>query len=340
MFALQRRRNLYMKTVHRQTSNHTVTDRGSKKSKFPQKAHNIIWKDAEGRHESTMASRVCARCNRILTASSYSDYEWGKGSGISKCQTCAVDATQTARRNNANNATFTHEALDHPFAEGAFRWVAKGAYTDGNRRGEPCVCKWFKTGHVMESQFYDTDLKTSNEAIRLITKWNEANLVNRVVKVNLPEVWTFVNSSGPRAGRKVLQEPFIENYQKFNSNSGWADDSIPWARVMQALSHFSYHTSGGATLLCDLQGGVYNDGVVLTDPVILSRTRQYGPTDLGPQGISSFFSNHVCNEYCRSEWRLPRDQTRYYPRTARTSMEHHVPIRPTRPHMSMGPIHE
>ena len=192
----------------------------------------------------------------------------------------------------------------------------------------------------MESHFYEADLKTSNETIRLITKWNDAKLIDRIIKVNLPEVWVFSGDSGKWAGRKILQEPFIENYQKFNSNSGWADDSFPWARVMQALSHFSYHSSRGTSLLCDLQGGVYKNGVVLTDPVIMSNTREYGPTDLGPQGISSFFSNHVCNEYCRSQWLRFRDQTRYYPRTARTSMEHHVPTRTSRPKMSMVPIHE
>jgi hypothetical protein len=187
----------------------------------------------------------------------------------------------------------------------------------------------------MEAQFFDTDLKTSKQAIRLITEWNDAKLIDRMVKVNLPGVWTFTSDS-KWAGRKVLQEPFIEHYQKFNSNSGWADDSFPWARVMQGLSHFSYHASGGKTLLCDLQGGVYKNGVVLTDPVIMSKTREYGPTDLGPRGISSFFSSHVCSDYCRKDWRRPSDQTRYYPRTSHTSMEHHVPTRTSRPNMTMN----
>ena len=281
-----------------------------------------------------MAFRACTSCNRNLTKASFSDYQWELDTRT--CDSCVGDTTQTARRNNASRATIAEEALKSPFAEGTFRWVAKGAYTDGHRQGEQCVCKWFKTGHVMESAFYDNDLKTSNEAIRLITKWNEAKLINRIVKVNLPEVWTFTGGGREWVGRKVLEEPFIENYQKFNSNSGWADDSIPWARVMQALSHFSYHASGGTTLLCDLQGGVYNDGA---DPVIMSNTSAFGPTDLGPRGISSFFSSHVCNGYCRSQWLLPRDQTRYHARTSRTSMEH-VPIRPSRPDMSMGHIPE
>lgn len=39
---------------------------------------------------------------------------------------------------------------------------------------------------------------------------------------------------------------------------------------MQALSHYSYHVLNGEYLLCDLQGGINDDSVVLTDPVIHS----------------------------------------------------------------------
>ena len=261
---------------------------------------------------------------------------------MSRCSGClhhnhsnsSVDPTQTARKNNAHRATFQQYELDNPFASGAFRWVAKGVYTEGKRAGEDCVCKWFKTGGVMESHFYDTDLAACNQAIHLITKWNAKRFVDRMIKINLPEVWTFDSNSGRNwAGRKVLQEPFIEQYQKFNSNTGWSDDSLPWPRVMQALSHFTYHVSNGQNLLCDLQGGIYSDGAVLTDPVVMSVNREYGPTDLGSTGISSFFSHHQCNEFCRSEWRKPRDRQQYHSKTAGTTMEH-VPTRHSRAPMS------
>jgi hypothetical protein len=137
--------------------------------------------------------------------------------------------------------------------------------------------------------------------------------------INIPEVWTFSEGCS-RTGTKVLQEPFIKHYQKFNSNTGWADNDTPWPRVMQALSHFSYHVSGRQFVLCDLQGGLYTNGVCLTDPVILSRNKQYGVTDLGPKGISSFFSNHTCNEYCKSNWSKPKDQGRYFAPSEGTSM--------------------
>mmetsp|Transcript_13447 Transcript_13447/g.20448 ORF Transcript_13447/g.20448 Transcript_13447/m.20448 type:complete len:257 (+) Transcript_13447:259-1029(+) len=227
----------------------------------------------------------------------------------------------SARRNNATRAEFTNYDLANPFAEGGFRWVAKGIYTHGERRGEACVCKWFKSGFVYEDSYFDLDIRANDKALEIIEEWNIRRYVNKVVKINMPEVWTFSgNSSGSWSGRKVLQEPFISNYRKYNSNSGWALNSSPWPRVMQALSHFSYHITGGQCVLCDLQGGEYGDAICLTDPVILSRSRSYGVTDLGPEGISSFFCNHVCNEFCKSNWIQPRDQNRYHRLQAGTSM--------------------
>ncbi|KAM4061342.1 alpha-kinase family protein [Hirsutella rhossiliensis] len=113
--------------------------------------------------------------------------------------------------------------------------------------------------------------------------FNQLRIVNKAVKINVPQVWRFEDdgSSDEWSGQRHLCEPFIQDYQKFNSNSGWSDDSDAWAEVMQALSHFSYHLSGGNYVLCDLQGGIYQHEVVLSDPVILSRNREYGVTDLG-----------------------------------------------------------
>ncbi|CAB9509208.1 Alpha-protein kinase [Seminavis robusta] len=293
-----------------------------------------------------MSTRQCATCNRVLDRHSYSNNQWRKSVGVSRCHSCingggapatgsdGVDASQTARRNNAQEATFQTYDLDHPFAEGGFRWVAKGQYVKGGRSGQACVCKWFKSGAVFEATFFDKDIEAMNKALEIIQQWNRTKQINKLIQINIPEVWTFKNTSGGGwAGRKCLQEPFIQNYQKFNSNTGWADDSTPWPRVMQALSHYSYHASGGNVVLCDLQGGVYATSVVLTDPVILSRNKAYGVTDLGPQGISTFFSNHRCNEFCKGNWSKPTDQRQYFRPQEGTSMMRPkaVPTRASRP---------
>ncbi|KAJ1628617.1 kinase-like domain-containing protein [Pavlovales sp. CCMP2436] len=124
-----------------------------------------------------------------------------------------------------------------------------------------------------------------------------------------------------------MAEPFIDNWEKFNSNSGWAKFATPWPQVMQALSHYSYHATDGQLLLCDLQGGVYNDGVVLSDPVIISRSASaYGVTDLGLDGITSFFAHHVCTAYCRSSWARPKNAVVIFASVQGTTMRTCQPV--------------
>lgn len=180
----------------------------------------------------------------------------------------------------------------------------------------------------MSDQFFTDDIKAVAKTIQIVDAFNSGGFIDRDIKVNECEVW--VISDGPRRGERHLLEPFIENFEKWNSNSGWTDSSTPWPRVMQALSHFSYHHSAGQFVLCDLQGGCYADCVVLTDPVVLSRAKVYGVTDLGPDGIENFFSQHKCNEYCRSHWSAPKSQRQLMQASKGTTMEF-VPTRHSHP---------
>lgn len=271
--------------------------------------------------------RMCADCDRYLTRTSYTTNQWSKGAGISRCASCVhghhsdqrnESASGSGRHNLSSSATVNHAELENPFAEGAFRWVAKGTYTSGPRSGQPAVHKWFKSGSVFSKDFFTLDIKAVDKALEFIDKFNELGVVGKVIKLNIPTVWQF--TSGLRQGEKILVEPFIRNYQKFNSNSGWTNDDDGWAEVMQALSHFSYHISGGFYVLCDIQGGIYSREVVLSDPVILSRTRQFGVTDLGPAGISSFFCEHYCNDYCRPHWSRPANPVQHFRPVSGTSM--------------------
>jgi len=71
--------------------------------------------------------------------------------------------------------------------------------------------------------------------------------------------------------------------------------------VPQAFSHFTFASTHGRSLVCDLQG-VWNatDGFMLTDPVIhhASRKGKNGRTDKGRLGIKKFFDSHKCNSLC------------------------------------------
>mmetsp|Transcript_37900 Transcript_37900/g.80533 ORF Transcript_37900/g.80533 Transcript_37900/m.80533 type:complete len:456 (+) Transcript_37900:106-1473(+) len=201
-------------------------------------------------------------------------------------------------RNRASRASY----CARPEWEGAHKLVARGSYTEGARIGDACVVKWFKSGQVYSSADFDDDVRAINEATRIVSHFNATLQPTRRVYVNEAEVWRRETSDcvGYAA---LLVEPLIHGtYQRFNSNTGF---QIEGCDLMAALSHFSYHFTQGQAVLCDLQGGRYDDCYVLTDPVILSPSRKYGVTDLGQMGIDHFFSQHRCTSCCKESWRRP-----------------------------------
>lgn len=203
------------------------------------------------------------------------------------------------------------------------RYVARGRYESGPRKGQQCVVKWLKSGMTNSRTKFKHDLSVVDETLSITEKWNASRLIDQPIRVNIPALWRLSRDFGSFEGTRVLVEPYIEGFQKCeyylsrvlmlidtdkregNSNTGWCDISKPWGRVMQALSHYSYHVTNGRLLLCDLQGGTYDTCAIVTDPVICSTTASYGPTDMSDEGISSFFALHSCNEYCRRSWKKP-----------------------------------
>lgn len=267
---------------------------------------------------SQWGRRVCSACGLDISADEFSRTQWARGVGVSRCMICIQEGIardsngfETARENNSSKI---HVDINDIFAEGTFKYCAGGRYAGGHRTGQKCVAKWFKDDDEMNDEFFRVDREAVEHALRIITQWNNAEIVqNLTIRLNIPERWTI-------DGRECVVEPFIDDFTKFNSNTGWTNESRTTS-VLQALSHYSYHVSSGQFLLCDLQGGLQRNTAVLTDPVVMSRKHRFGPTDLGPRGMSTFFHHHRCNKFCRSEWTKPRDKRDYFQATMGTSME-------------------
>lgn len=212
--------------------------------------------------------------------------------------------------------------------EGSFKVVYKGEYTDGARKGQHYVSKELRMGPSYSDSVFQYELKIQKKAAQIIREFNEAKIIKRRVQLNSPEVWKFPTASPSRpdaAECRALVEPFISDFVKFNSNTGWVpqccgSSRAVWIEAMQALSHFSYHTSGGKFLLCDLQGAVYKSKIVLTDPVVLSYDRRFGPTDLGRTGMDHFFHQHRCSAACNPAWSAPAHTAPAFPVREGTSM--------------------
>jgi hypothetical protein len=261
--------------------------------------------------------RICAGCGNDLHGNAYSRRQWSFPVGRSRCRLCVsegVDSDQsgfgTARTNNATRVMINRYDL---IGEGTFRYCYSGRYLGGQRTGQECVGKEFKE-NWMNDAYMDRDLNAVDKALKIIMSWNRAGFCSTVIRLNVPEKWTI-------DGCQYLVEPFIDDFFKINSNNGWTTDiDDNKVDMLQALSHYSYHVTSGQFVLCDLQGGIFRNGIILTDPCILSRNSRFGSSDLGPAGISSFFYHHECNHYCKRNWTQPRDQRPVYRPVPHTTM--------------------
>ena len=205
---------------------------------------------------------------------------------------------QYANRNPTSKA-WSHED-ESPIGEGKYKFVLDGMYDGGCIRA---ALKFLKSGTTFSSDCFADDVRAAEAALPYISGFHQylaqTSFRGRVsIKINIPAVWG--QTDGRLKGQKILVEPFIREFQKFNSNSGAADAT---ATVAQALSHYSYHASDGTELMCDLQGGRLDDSYVLSDVVIMSMGKKYGPTDLGATGIENWLNAHQCNRLCCSSWK-------------------------------------
>jgi hypothetical protein len=211
--------------------------------------------------------------------------------------------------------------------QGSFRVAYEGEYVGGNRNQQACACKQFKACFArMEDEFFQDDFRVADKAVQYAEEWNQFCEPAKEIMITVGDVHVV-------HGDKFLVEPLIREYRKFTSNSGWIEDSNEHAVLaMEAFSHFTYHRSGGNLLVCDLQGRLKKDRFSkkhmksrfeLTDVAICSRQRLYGPTDLGEKGIDSFFSNHVCNQFCHADgtrWQQPSAPEQWFEPSSGTSM--------------------
>lgn len=141
-------------------------------------------------------------------------------------------AAGSSRWNNASGANVNRDVV---FGEGSFKRVYKGKYDGGQRAGEACVVKEMRSGPTWLNSVFDSEIEVVNRAVEIIERFNNAGHIDKRILMNRPAVWLYTTSCGANiAGSAVLVEPFISNYQKFNSNSGWVSPvQQKWNQVMQ-----------------------------------------------------------------------------------------------------------
>jgi len=204
---------------------------------------------------------------------------------------------------NQRIATFE----ENPFAEGRFRFAIRGTWVSPpSMRGQRCVIKYMKESYTWRAADWNTTIQLYEQASMLAREFNRFERKNdlvsfvtvQVLKCNIQNFHRN-NSAGLQHGEFCVAEPYLPGtYRKWCNNKGYWDNTQPGVEVMQAFMHWSFCQTGGQKIIADLQGIEANSQYILTDPAILSRTGQYGSSDLGVEGMLMMLLNHTCNRFC------------------------------------------
>lgn len=173
--------------------------------------------------------------------------------------------SRPSHRNERHNKSSEVEidASGGIFASGTFKDVYLGRYVNGPRRGQRCVAKVFKD-EVADPQgreaakHFQAELDVVQLTQRIIDDFDRTGYTGNTgysLQLNHHAVWPTFDEHGDLI--EMMIEPYIEGFQKFNSNSGWVQ---PGHDFLQGLSHWSYHAGNSRYLLCDLQGGKTRNG--------------------------------------------------------------------------------
>ena len=214
------------------------------------------------------------------------------------------------------------------FAEGAERIAYQCVELDKHMRvvgGIECVAKEGKyVKDYSEDNYHRNFCKVQGIAAQFAREFNRRLGPDAPACVHMEYlpcwVYTLTNVSAEEIW--MAAEPRLEGkFTKWNNNGGnkkmsgffhnpssgsvSSEDSLEnhVHEIPQAFSHFTYQTSGGKHLVCDIQGTWnWQDGFMLTDPVVhcvSGKRHRFGKTDHGIEGIQKFFSTHVCGPVCK-----------------------------------------
>ena len=92
--------------------------------------------------------------------------------------------------------------------------MAKGHYVSGPRQGQRCGAKWFKNGAVFSDDFFTLDIKAVDKALEIVEQFNQLNVIDKVIKINIPAVWRFDDNCEEDWAGQMAQVSCLLAYMK------------------------------------------------------------------------------------------------------------------------------
>eukprot|EP00999_Lentomonas_sp_LEN2_P002644 NODE_520_length_1402_cov_68.511373_g403_i1.p1 GENE.NODE_520_length_1402_cov_68.511373_g403_i1~~NODE_520_length_1402_cov_68.511373_g403_i1.p1 ORF type:complete len:379 (-),score=64.58 NODE_520_length_1402_cov_68.511373_g403_i1:170-1306(-) len=206
----------------------------------------------------------------------------------------AIKQTYDANTRKWNEEQIMVQLATEPFAEGTLRFIYHLKDLSRPDSDMYCCAKVSKDANEPRNTYY-LDVQMQCTAKRFADKFN-AEKPPKSIDFVVPWALEFKRRYARNGqGRLVMNiEPYLPGkYIKHSNNYGFVskhDRNTP-----QAFSHYTYQSSRGQMLVCDIQG--VED--MYTDPQIHSVAMQFGKADLGQDGIQKFFTTHQCNAICQ-----------------------------------------
>lgn len=202
------------------------------------------------------------------------------------------------------------------FAKGNRKKCYQGCLNGlGPRSGETVVVKAFRNQLRSQEAWQNEELK-GQSANLFLDMFNSQYPGRWDIKINVPIVALMDSVSkindilGYRSRSRSLndnewvgiEEHIPGKFTRFcvTNTEGEYERGI----LLEAFSHFTYHQSRGALVICDFQGVQHGGSYHVTIPVIHSQNEEFGRTDLGAHGINEFFKTHRCNDLCKKWSRM------------------------------------
>lgn len=207
------------------------------------------------------------------------------------------DLQDTGKQLESPSVNVCFKIAPNPFAEGSESHVYHG-YDVSNKRSIVLKQHKFLAPEHNSLECYMKKLEVHTVAAIYAREFNS----DKTKGSSLAEI-TFSPLDVVQCAGDVhyLWEPLLSGkLEKFSNNFGVVRSSSRYTDILQAFSHFTWVKSGKSMVVCDLEGVVQGNRLLLTDPAIHSRglAGKLGQTDAGFKGIQRFFSTHLCQETC------------------------------------------
>ncbi|KAG0564826.1 hypothetical protein KC19_8G143000 [Ceratodon purpureus] len=218
-----------------------------------------------------------------------------------------------------NKMALEEEAMDHiqvqiakhPFSdEGAVRWPYYASITYPNERPRSMVVKRFKTPlgkdvrEVHKRERYWAQMEVQSVSAHMANEFNNITLnMKNVKKVEFTQVTTLEVGSGPNVKYFNMESLLEGEWLRYSNNGGYVN-TLDYAAVLQAFTHWTHERSRGLLMVTDLQGvrmmNSFGENVFcLCDPAIhCTDVLRFTRTNLGSEGFKLFFDTHKCNDVC------------------------------------------